>query len=390
MKKIFTVAATLSLIAALAAGCNNQPDYSSKNYSFYSMNTQADLIISDKFTSELSKKFDDLCSAINAELYKIDNSISVNVGNSSISKFNGAQAGEAVVIDQTAYTVLSEAKRIYELTDGYYNPAVYYNVQAYGFNESSSPDKPNEQRIPSDELIEKYQQLSSHFGETEIYQGEDNRFYAKKPAATVEIDGETYSMKIDLGGIGKGYAVDVVNAVIDEYGFKYGYFSFGTSSIVCKEHYINGDYKLGFYNPRSTLFSENYATTAIKNASLSTSGDYEQFFLYDSDGDGVKEWYCHVFDPTTGKPVQTGIMTATVIGGAAAEGDALTTAIMAMGKERAVQFINDMLSDRKVTFTYDNGGNYEIITNIPEDEITVINEEFKIVNTLSDGKIVLG
>ncbi|MCX4286765.1 MAG: FAD:protein FMN transferase, partial [Clostridia bacterium] len=152
------------------------------------------------------------------------------------------------------------------------------------------------------------------------------------------------------------------------------------SSIVCKEHYVNCNYTLGFYNPRSILFDNNYATTAIKNTCLSTSGDYEQNFILD----GVL--YCHVFDPTTGKPVQTGIMTATIVGGAAAEGDALTTAIMAMGKQRAVQFINEKLSDRKVAFTYDNNGAYEIITNIPSEEITVISEDFKIVNTFKTDK----
>ncbi|MCX4286766.1 MAG: FAD:protein FMN transferase, partial [Clostridia bacterium] len=148
MKKILTAVATISLLAAFAAGCDNQPDYSSKNYSFYSMNTQANLVISDKFTAEAEKRFEDLCSAISTQLNQIDNSLSVNVSNSSISKFNAARAGEAVVIDKTAYTVLMEAKRVYELTGGYYNPAVYYSVQAYGFNESSGLGIPPSERIP--------------------------------------------------------------------------------------------------------------------------------------------------------------------------------------------------------------------------------------------------
>ena len=47
-------------------------------------------------------------------------------------------------------------------------------------------------------------------------------------------------------------------------------------------------------------------------------------------------------------------MSATVIGGTAAEGDALTTALMAMGKNNALKFIENKLTDRKVVFTYDN------------------------------------
>jgi thiamine biosynthesis lipoprotein len=79
---------------------------------------------------------------------------------------------------------------------------------------------------------------------------------------------------------------------------------------------------------------------------ISTSGDYEQYYIIDD----VR--YCHIIDPTTGKPVQTGIMTATIIGGSAAEDDALTTAIMTMGKDKAIEFINTKLSDRYVAFTY--------------------------------------
>ena len=63
---------------------------------------------------------------------------------------------------------------------------------------------------------------------------------------------------------------------------------------------------------------------------------------------------------------------------------------MAMGKERAVDFINEKLSSRRVAFSYDANGKYEIITNIPESELSVVHSKFEIVSTLSDGKIVLG
>lgn len=392
MKKIISAITAVCASLILFTGCTpkEETEYSSRNSLFLSMNTEASLIVSDIFTTEKKNKFEEMSQDISNTLNKINNSLSVNVLNSSINKFNQAGAGETVEIDNTAFEVLTLAKNVYDLTGGYYNPAVYYNVQAYGFNESSVLGKPLDERIPSDVVIEKYNSLSSHFGEVEIYQAENNKYYAVKPTVTIDIDGVTYSMKIDLGGIGKGYAVDEVNKIIDGYGFKYGYFSFGTSSILIKEHYKNGGYNLGITNPRTDMEGNVYLSVSVKNESLSSSGDYEQFFLYDSDGDGVKEWYCHVFDPTTGKPVQTGIMSATVIGGSAAEDDALTTAIMAMGKERAVDFINEKLSSRRVVFSYDANGKYEIITNIPESELSVVHSKFEIVSTLSDGKIVLG
>ncbi len=390
MKKTIAVFGAVLASLTIFSGCGKTEEFTTQGKYFFAMNAEATLVVSDIFNSEKQNLFTKLCGDISSTLNALDGSLSSNdKSNSSISRFNAANAGEKVEIDLTAYDVLTLAKSVYELTEGYYNPAVYYNVLAYGFNEATDIAKPPEQRIPSDAVIAKYNALSQSFNQIQLSK-EGDKYYAVKPDVTVEADGVTYSMKIDLGGIGKGYAVDEINRIIDSYGFKYGYLSFGTSSILVKEHYVNGDYSLGFTNPRADAQSNVYVSTSVKSECLSTSGDYEQFFMYDSDNDGVKERYCHVFDPTTGRPVQTGIMSATVIGGSAAEDDALTTAIMAMGKEKAVEFINEKLSARKVVFCYDNNGEYEIITNIPESEIKIMHDKFEIVNTVSDGKIVLG
>lgn len=375
MKKFLTSVLVLCVISCMLSGCDT--DYATETYSFYCMNTQAELVISDKFIGDKKEKFTSLCDEIETQLRSVENSISLSVTDSSISKFNSAEAGATVEIDKNCYEVLTCAKKIYTLTGGYYNPAIYYNVAAYGFNEAFADLISPSDRIPPDEEIEKYNSLYAHFGELQVYQDESNRYYAVKPEETFVLNGAEYSMKLDLGGIGKGYAADKVDALIDEYGFENGYFSFGTSSIVCKKHYLNGTYKLGLKNARG---EGNYASLNIGDVSLSTSGDYQQNYILD----GVI--YCHVFDPATGRPVRTGIMTATVIGGSAAEGDALTTAIMAMGKERAVEFINDNLSGLKIVFSYEEDDGFGIITNCP-DELTVENENYKIKNSVTDGKI---
>lgn len=231
-------------------------------------------------------------------------------------------------------------------------------------------DLPEEHKLPSDELIEKYRELSSHFGELEIFE-ENGKYYAQKPSATVEIEGTTYSMKIDLGGIGKGYTADAVNALLDERGYTYGYFNFGSSSMVCKKHLKNGNYTVGFLNPRPVQYGEYYVSVPVADDVISTSGDYEQYF----EKDGVR--YCHVFNPMTGKPVQTDIMTATIIGGSAAENDALTTAVMAMGTQRAKEFIKDKLSDRRVLFSYGADGKYRFATNIAEGGYEINSSSFE-------------
>lgn len=315
--------------------------FTTQGRTYFSMYTDATVAVSANFEAAGEKdKLNAFFAEFKTALDDIDKSLSTSVVNSDVSKFNAAAAGEKVQISKTAYEVISEAKRVYEMTEGYYNPALYYNVLAYGFGDNHRIMTKEE--LPTDEVVAKYTDLASHFGELQLIQ-EGETHYAVKPEYTVEVEGETLTLHIDLSGIGKGYAVDKVEKLFNDYGYDYGYFSFGSSSMLVKRH-LDGAYKLGLSNPRSPS-RKPYIQTEILNEKLSTSGDNEQYYVID----GVR--YCHVIDPTTGKPVQTGIMSATVIGGSAAEDDALTTAIMAMGKEKAISFVKEKLNDRRVIFT---------------------------------------
>ncbi|MDE6504273.1 MAG: FAD:protein FMN transferase [Clostridia bacterium] len=321
-------------------------NFTSRRRLYYSMTTDAELVVSADFSAEgADENYTAFVSAVGSALTEIDKALSTTVVNSDVSKFNQAAAGATVEISEIGYNVLTTAKTVYEYTDGYYNPALYYNVLAYGFG--SAHDYPeNESELPDEQIIAGYTELAQHFGDVQLSKGEgenEGKYFVEKPLYTVEAEGETLAMKLDLGGIGKGYAVDCVDRLFDEYGYEYGYFNFGSSSMLVKGFSAGGAYNVGLAGPRSPM-REPYIYTKIQGEKLSTSGDNEQFYKIG----GVR--YCHIIDPTTGKPVQTGIMSVTVIGGSAAEDDALTTAIMAMGKERAVEFIEKKLTDRKAAF----------------------------------------
>lgn len=316
--------------------------FTAKGYSIPAMFVMADIVVMSDFTSTAAQThYNEFKTEVNALLKDISNNLSSTVENSDIYKFNNAAAGDTIEISQITFKVLEEAIKVYEMTEGFYNPALYYNINAYGFGNNRKPIE-NSSDLPDDETVKKYTDLATHFNEVEIA-AHDNKYFVTKPQYTVEVDGETLSLKLDLGGIGKGYAADRVDELYNEYGYNYGYFNFAASSMAVKSNPDAGAYNLGFTNPRS--LGKQYFKTTVRGEKLSTSGDNEQFYNLD----GVR--YCHIISPETGKPVQTGIMSVTVIGGGAAEDDALTTAIMCMGRERAVKFIEEKLTDRRVVFT---------------------------------------
>ncbi|MDE7439339.1 MAG: FAD:protein FMN transferase [Clostridia bacterium] len=317
--------------------------YTSRNRLYTAMGVDAQLIISADFTKEGAQdNYAAFTKSIFNLLENVEKALSPTVTGSDILNFNNAEAGETVEISHVTYEVLTIASDVYDLTEGYYNPALYYNVLAYGFGTARKYPQ-SAADLPDDSAIEKYTELAKSFGEITLSEN-NGKYTVTKPAKTVEVNGETLSLKLDLGGIGKGYAVDKIDELFDLYGYEYGYFSYASSSMLFKSNVKEGNYTLQITSPRSNTRDE-YMRVPARNEKLSTSGDNEQRYFID----GVR--YCHIIDPTTGKPVRTGIMSATVIGGSAAEDDALTTAIMAMGKDRAIKFIEEKLTDRRVVFT---------------------------------------
>ena len=379
MKKLFCTVFAISIcLAAIICGCTfgDNRDYSlyyGENVTaayYFSMNSDA-LLTVYAGGSKASKKENAAVKAVADGVYdileEIERAVSVTDEYSDIFRFNAANAGEEIEICQTAYSVIRIAKTVYIQTDGYYNPAVYYGVQAFGFNDSSSYPKTVDE-LPEEDTTEKYADLASHFNDVELEERE-GKFYVKKPSYTIEVDGEKLSLKIDLGGIGKGYATDKVSEYLDERGVDAALFNFGGSSIAAKT-YRGENFTFDFADPRST--KEVYISgVQLKNECVSTSGDYVNYFEID----GVR--YSHVFNPFTARPVQTGVMTATVIGGSAAENDGYTTAIMAMGCKKAVEFVRGLTDDRRVAFTFEEAGVYYYYTNnMPDGSYTLAGNRY--------------
>lgn len=331
--------------------------------------------ISDEELAQSTEQANALHEEIKALLTSLDSSMNIANADSYISQFNSAEAGSEIEIDYHTYQVLSIAIKMFEETDGYYNPGVYYSVDLYGFgvrsnNEARPYDREDPSvELPDNEYVTAFQQLGESFAEVSTYQ-RDGKYYVSKPEKTVTVEGHTYSLAMDLGGIGKGYAIDLVDGLIDEAGFEYGYFNFGSSSQAINGSLSeDGKFELQFQHPRA-LLGVGYLSTRAANVAISTSGDYILSYTID----GTR--YSHIINPKTGAPIRTGIATATVLDGrdgdgiySAAEADARTTALCAMGVEKATEYMNELTEQGiMVAFLHENGiGWLTLYTNMEED-----------------------
>lgn len=148
---------------------------------------------------------------------------------------------------------------------------------------------------------------------------------------TVQFDRS--GMEINLGGIGKGYALDRAGRLLDESGAGDWLIHGGHSSLLARgDHNGCGGWPVGLRDP--LLPQGRLATLVLRDCAFSTSGSGVQFFRHDG------KRYGHILDPRTGWPVD-GMLSVTVLAPTAAEADALSTAFFVMGVEKSREYCDN-------------------------------------------------
>ena len=138
-------------------------------------------------------------------------------------------------------------------------------------------------------------------------------------------------MQIDLGGIAKGYAVDKCIAILQKAGIKHAIVTAGGDSRLLGDH-RGRPWMMGIKNPRGDA---SVVSIPLENVAISTSGDYERYFIEN----GVR--YDHIIDPKKGKS-PTEVVSATIIADNATETDALSTTIFILGVKKGLALANSL------------------------------------------------
>ena len=150
---------------------------------------------------------------------------------------------------------------------------------------------------------------------------------------------------VHLGGIGKGYAVDRAVAMLRGAGLTDFMVQAGGDLYVAGRA---GDtpWRLGIQDPRGAG-GEPFAVVELADATFSTSGDYERFFMKD----GVR--YHHILDPKTGEPAR-GCRSVTIVAREAVWADGLSTGVFILGPERGMALVERLPDVDAVIVTADN------------------------------------
>ena len=363
VKAKFTAIILAAIICLSCFGCSN----SARAIDAFYFN-------SDIHIETRNKPFDtSMEHEITGYLDYLDKAFSITQEDSIVSKYNNLKGGENVLLsDPLEIDVFKQVIAAQEFSDGKFNCAVYPLSELWGFKDGYP--LPNFVP-PTDDEINKI--LTS--GATSI----DTISYDALLTEQGELKKLNDSSKIDLGGILKGYAADGVGKMLNENGYNSGYVSIGTSSL-----YILSVESLKIRHPRNQAETPSVISVNLKgkkNLNVSTSGDYEKTYTFNG------KTYCHIIDPVTGKPAETGVMSATLIGADGGFSDAITTALCLCkhtngdGQSQLVTLMQKILSTIDITcqifVLWSDGENNLLLTNKKQGEdFTLLDPNFTVVN----------
>ena len=248
---------------------------------------------------------------IEAELQKVDNSLSPFNKTSIISRIN---RNEKVKVDEMFSEVFQLAEKISGETDGAFDITVAPMVNAWGFGFKTG-NPPTRQTIDSLRTIVGFHTVSLQDG-----------YVIKKNPKTM----------LDCSAIAKGYGTDVVARFLKKKGVQNFMVEIGGEIVVNGNSEKLQPWRIGINKPTDDSLNTSQAiqdVVSVSNIAMATSGNYRNFYYKN----GKK--YAHTIDPKTGYPVQHNILSATVFADDCATADAYATSFMVLGLDGAKKIL---------------------------------------------------
>ena len=250
---------------------------------------------------------------ITQKLEALENQMSTWRPDSELSRFNASDSTDWFSVSADTVHVVSEAKRFWKISEGAFDPTVAPLIKLWHFAE-----EPGEPALPSDSTIEQARSRTG-FDQIEV---------RTEPPALRKLKSE---LQLNLSAIAKGYAVDVISDLLAERDCANHLVEIGGEMRSRGRKYDGSSWRAGIEKP-DAVPRKLYASLALDNRAIATSGDYRNYFEVDG------KRYSHTIDPTTGRPVVHNLASVSVLAEDCLTADAVATAIEVLGPDRGLQF----------------------------------------------------
>ena len=245
------------------------------------------------------------------EFDRLDGLLSVWREGSDVVRLNAAAGGGPVVVSSDTLAVLKQALQASEWTGGKFDITFGALSDVWKF------DHDQDNRIPTPAEIAARLPLVDY-----------HAIVLDEAAGTAQL--RRAGVRVHLGGVGKGYAVDRAVAILRSHGLTDFMVQSG-GDLYVGGHKGNLPWRLGLRDPRGPA-DKVFATLELSDATFSTSGDYERFFMHG----GVR--YHHLLDPDIGQPAR-GARSVTIVAQTSVVADVLSTGVFVAGPDAGMALI---------------------------------------------------
>lgn len=306
--KRFMIFSVLFLTILLLTSCTTQKINEEKPYtrSEFAMDTLCNITIFENNETALNHAFEIIAD--------IEDRMSHTVSDNEISQINSAAGKSPIKVSKDTFYVIKTALDYSKLTEGKFDISIAPIVDLWNIN-SENP------KIPSKNELNHFLPLVNW---NEIILDETNQtvFLAK------------YGMKIDLGGIAKGYAADAIADYFETQNISRAIINLGGNVFAFGEKIDGTPWNIGIQDPTTQEENAIASVQTSKNTAIVTSGIYQRYFEQDG------KIYHHILNPFDGYPIDNNLLSVTVLTDKSIKADALSTSMFALGIENGLRFIN--------------------------------------------------
>jgi thiamine biosynthesis lipoprotein len=284
-----------------------------------------------------------------AEIKKLETLLNYFSDDSEITAVNRSAGNKPVKVSRETMDMMKKTIDISRLTNGVFDPTIAPVVSLWNFSKDmSNTSIPSGSRINDAAALVDYKKIKMDYDKFEIFLEEKN-------------------MELDLGGIAKGYAADKAVDAIKSKGIKAALVAVAGDIRGFGLNVSGNSWRVGIQNPRPEAESDKpwediFASLYLENMAISTSGDYQRYFIKDG------RRFHHILDPETGFPAESDLISVSVIAPEGYVADGLSTAVFVLGLEKGLSLLESegldgvlVNADKEVFITRNLKGKVEIL-----------------------------
>ncbi|MDG2128587.1 MAG: FAD:protein FMN transferase [Fuerstiella sp.] len=334
--RLFTVCLTATLIFAASAIRADEPLrlFGRTMGTHYVVTVDSPAVAGDG--AALHRRIEFRLAEINAQMSTWDRS-------SEITRFNDSQSTDWFDVSAEFVLVVAEAKRIFECTEGAFDPTLSPLIDLWGFGDDRIKAVPEASAIRA---------ASKSVGMQHV------ELRSKPPALKKSLPG----IQLNLSAIAKGYAVDAVAALLADQNITSFMVDIGGENRGGQPKANGNAWRAGIESPlNAPLPGQELPFSRIvelNEASVATSGDYRNFFEIDGSR------YSHAIDPATGWPVKEPPAAVSVVHQSCMSADAWATAMMVLGSKQGLLLAREQNLSVLFQYVTDNGQIQEFATGL--------------------------